>query len=49
VFKNTVLRRVFDLKVGWNKVIRRKLHNGEHHNLYSSADIIGQIKSRKVR
>jgi hypothetical protein len=27
----------------------RKLHNGELHNLYSSPDIIRQIKSRKMR
>jgi hypothetical protein len=27
----------------------RKLHNGELHNLYSSPDIIRQIKSRKIR
>jgi hypothetical protein len=27
----------------------RKLHNEELHNLYSSPDIIGQIKSRRMR
>jgi hypothetical protein len=27
----------------------RKLHNGELHNLYSSPDIIRQIKSRRIR
>jgi hypothetical protein len=26
-----------------------KLHNGELHNLYSSPDIITQIKSRRMR
>jgi hypothetical protein len=26
-----------------------KLHSGELHNLYSSADIIRQIKSRRMR
>jgi hypothetical protein len=26
----------------------RKFHNGEHHNLYSSPDIIRQIKSRRM-
>jgi hypothetical protein len=26
-----------------------KLHNGELHNLYSSPDIIRQIKSRRMR
>jgi hypothetical protein len=28
---------------------RRKLHNGELHNFYSSPDIIRQIKSRRMR
>jgi hypothetical protein len=28
---------------------RRKLHNGELHNLYSSPDIIRHIKSRRMR
>jgi hypothetical protein len=28
---------------------RRKLHRGELHNLYSSPDIIRQIKSRRMR
>jgi hypothetical protein len=27
----------------------RKLHNGELHNLYSSPDIIRQVKSRRMR
>jgi hypothetical protein len=27
----------------------RNLHNGELHNLYSSPDIIRQIKSRRMR
>jgi hypothetical protein len=27
----------------------RKLHNGELHDLYSSPDIIRQIKSRRMR
>jgi hypothetical protein len=27
----------------------RKLHNGELHNLYSSPDIIRQIKSRRMK
>jgi sorting nexin-29 len=45
VFENRVLRRIFgpnrDEVMGeW-----RKLHNGELHNLYSSPDIIRQIKS----
>jgi hypothetical protein len=28
---------------------RRKLHSGELHNLYTSPDIIRQIKSRRMR
>jgi hypothetical protein len=44
-----VLRRIFGPK--GDEVTRqwRKLHNGELHNLYSSPDIIRQIKSRRMR
>jgi hypothetical protein len=46
MFENRALRRIFgprrdDVTGGW-----RKLLSGELHNLYSSADIIRQIKSR---
>jgi hypothetical protein len=49
VFENRVLRRIFgptrdEVTGEW-----RKLHNGEFHNLYSSADIIRQVKSRRMR
>jgi hypothetical protein len=49
VFENRMLRRIFGMKGdevtgGW-----RKLHNEELHNLYSSASIIGMIKSRRMR
>jgi hypothetical protein len=49
VFENRVLRRIFgptrdDVTGEW-----RKLHNGELHNLYSSPDIMRQIKSRRMR
>jgi hypothetical protein len=49
VFENRVLRRIFgpmrdEVKGEW-----RKLHNEELHNLYSSPDIIRQIKSRRMR
>jgi hypothetical protein len=49
VFENTVLRRTFGPKR--DKVMGewRKTHNGELHNLYSSPDIIRQIKSRRMR
>jgi hypothetical protein len=46
VFENRVLRRIFgprrdDVMGEW-----RKVHSGELHNLYSSPNIIRQIKSR---
>jgi hypothetical protein len=49
VFENRVLRKIFrptrdEVTVEW-----RKLHNWELHNLYSSPDIIRQIKSRRIR
>jgi hypothetical protein len=49
VFENRVLRRIFGPK--WDEVTGewRKLHNEELHNLYSSPDIIRQIRSRRMR
>jgi hypothetical protein len=49
VCENRVLRRIFAPK--WDEVTGewRKLHNKELHNLYSSADIIRQGKSRRMR
>jgi hypothetical protein len=49
VFVNSALRRIFGPKR--NEVLgqRKKLHNWEFHNLYSSPDIIRQTKSRKMR
>jgi hypothetical protein len=49
VFENRVLRRIFgstrdEVTGEW-----RKLHNGELHSLYSSPDIIREIKSRRMR
>jgi hypothetical protein len=49
VLENRVLRRIFgptrdEVTGKW-----RKLHSGELHNLYSSQDIIRQIKSRRMR
>jgi hypothetical protein len=49
VFENRVLRRIFGPKRDEVTGKRRKLHNGELHNLYSSPDIIRQIKSRRMR
>jgi hypothetical protein len=49
VFENRVLRRTFgpkrdEITGGW-----RKLHNDKLHNLYSSSNIIRQIKSRRMK
>jgi hypothetical protein len=49
VSENRVLRRIFGLKSDELTGERRKMHNGELHNLYSSPDIIRQIKSRSMR
>jgi hypothetical protein len=46
VFENRVLRRIFGPKRDEVTGEWRKLYNGELHNLYSSPDIIKQIKSR---
>jgi hypothetical protein len=49
VFENRVLRRIFgpkrdDVMGEWSK-----LHNEEFHSLYSSPNIIRQIKSRQMK
>jgi hypothetical protein len=44
VFENRVLRRIIGPKRDEVTGERRKLHNRELHNLYSSPDIIRQIK-----
>jgi hypothetical protein len=49
VFENRVLRKMFiprrdEVTGEW-----RKMHNEELHNLYSSPDIIRQIKSKRMR
>jgi hypothetical protein len=49
VFENRVLRRIFVPKRDEVRGEWRKLHSGELHNLYSSPDIIRQIKSRRMR
>jgi hypothetical protein len=48
VFENRVLR-IFRPKRDEVTGECRKLHNGELRNLYSSPDIIRQIKSRRMR
>jgi hypothetical protein len=49
VFENRVLRRIFVPKRDEVTGEWRKMHNEELHNLYSSTDIIRQIKSRRMR
>jgi hypothetical protein len=49
VFENRVLRRIFGPKRDEVTGEWRKLRSGEFHNLYSSPDIIRQIKSRRMR
>jgi hypothetical protein len=49
VFENRMLRRVFGPKRDEVTGGRRKLHNEELHNLYSSPSIIRKIKSRRMR
>jgi hypothetical protein len=49
VFENTVLRRIFGPKRDEVTGEWRKLHNEELHNLYSSPDIIRQVKTMRMR
>jgi hypothetical protein len=49
VFQNRVLRGIFGPK--WDEVMgeSRKLHNEELNDLYFSLNIVGVIKSRRMR
>jgi hypothetical protein len=49
VFENRMLRSIFGCKSDEVMGEWRKLQNGELHNLYSTPDIIRQIKSRRMR
>jgi hypothetical protein len=49
VFENRVLRRIFGPKRDGVTGGRRKPHNEELHDLYSSPSIIRIIKSRRMR
>jgi hypothetical protein len=49
VFESRVLRRIFGPKRDEVTGEWSKLHSGELHNLYSSPDIVRQIKSRRMR
>jgi hypothetical protein len=48
VFENSVLRGIFGPKRDEVTGEWRKLHNEEFHNLYSSPDIIRQVKANEV-
>jgi hypothetical protein len=49
VFEKRVLRRIFGPKRDEVTGEWRKLHSEELHNLYSTPDIIRQVKSRRMR
>jgi hypothetical protein len=49
VFENRILRRIFGHKRDEVTGEWRKLHNEELHNLYSSPDIIRQVKPKRMR
>jgi hypothetical protein len=49
VYENRVLRGIFGPKRDEVTGEWRKLHSGELRNLYSSPDIIRQIRSRRMR
>jgi hypothetical protein len=48
VFENRVLRKIFGPKREEDGS-RKKLHNDELHNLYSSLNIVSVIKSKRMR
>jgi hypothetical protein len=49
LFENRVLKRIFGPKRDEVMGEWRKLHNGELHILYSTPDIIRQIKLKRIR
>ena len=49
VLQNAVLKKIFRAKRDEITGTWRKIHNAELHALYSSANIIMNLKSRRVR
>jgi len=49
VYENRVLRRIFGCKSDEVTRNRKKLHNEELNDLYSSSSIVRVIKSRRMR
>jgi hypothetical protein len=49
LYENRVLKRIFGPKRDEDRGRWRKLHNEKLHNLYSSANIMRVIKSRRMR
>jgi hypothetical protein len=49
VFDNRVLKKIFGPKCDEVTGEWIKLHSGELHNVYSSSDVIRQIKSWRLR
>jgi PAS domain-containing protein len=48
MFENRILRRIFGYKRDEVTGEGREFHNEERHNLYSSTNIIKQIKSGRM-
>ena len=49
VFENSVLRRIFGPKRDEVNGERRKLHNEELNDLYTSPNIVREIQSRRMK